>query len=394
MQSTRTDDWSKGANNVSRPDRLPANFVRQLVNLDPSPGGRLQMRAQFSQVAPAADMRLAVGATGKVVYVDGGTVGCYLLATDATQQIGSIAATGPIAGVEHNGQVYISTQTDSIRVDGETVKAWAIHAPQFSVEVIAGSLPAGIYKFAVTATGDDGEESGADPLIVRLDGTQAVRLTSTDARPLRTYATVNDGATLFSQGPLIGGSMAITLVDDSRERLTTSGLVGMPHCSMMVSYRSIIVGVSGDYLVFSVPMLPHLMDSVAGFVRYAKSPALIAATDGGIYVVADDKTYFVTDLDSDKPSSRMVLDLGATSGTAVTLPDGRAAWFTRYGQAIGDQAGNITLPNRDTYAPDLAANGASGLLEHNGCSMVVTTMRGPASPNNIATGDFADLETE
>lgn len=389
---TRTDNWAKGANNVAKPERLPEGFVRHLVNLDPSAGGQLEMRAQAEQVVAATDMRLAVDMGDRVVYVDGSDLGCYSVATDSTEVIGSVDPSGEIAGVAYEGQVYLCSVRESLRTDGVSVKAWAVPAPAFSVEVIEGALPAGIYKFAVTALGDDGEESGTDPLIVRLVDGQAVRVTSADSRPLRAYASVANGATLFSQGPLIGGAMAITVVDDSRERLTTSGLVPMPPCSMLVEYHAMIVGVCENYMVFSSPLYPHLMDPIGGFVQYSAKPSLIAPTEGGIYVVVGDKTYFVTGLDSDKPNSNKVLDLGAAGTSAVLLPDGRAAWFTRYGQAIGDSTGVITLLNRENYAPDIAAIGAAGVLEHNGNSMVVTTMRGAVRPNNIATGDFADLE--
>lgn len=391
---TRTDNWANGANNVAKPERLPEGFVRHLVNLDPGAGGQLELRADYERVLTGTDMRLAVALDDRVVYVDGGSLGCYSMATDSAKALGSLSASGEIAGVAVNGQVYLSTVHDSLRTDGDSVKAWAVPAPAFSIELIDGALPAGIYKVAVTAAGDDGEESGTDPLIVRLVDGQAIRVTSPDARPLTLYASVANGATLFSQGPLIGGAMAITVVDDSRERLTTGGLVPMPACSMLAAYHGVILGVCGKYVVFSSPLYPHLMDPVAGFFQYSEAPSVLAPTDGGVYVVAGEKTHFITGLEDPRPTQLTVLELGAVSGSAALLPDGRAVWFTRYGLAIGDSAGVVSLPNRTSYAPDLAARGAAGVLEHNGNSMVVTTMRGVAKPNNLATGDFADLEID
>lgn len=393
MADIRTDNWAKGANNLARPERLPEGFARHLVNLDPSAGGQLDMRARAAQVVPASAMRLAVAIRDRVVYADGSTLGCYSMLTDSANVIGALTAAGEIAGVAFNGQVYLHTVSDSLRTDGESVKAWAVPAPAFSVEVITGGLSAGIYKVAVTAAGDDGEESGCDPLMVRLVDGQAIRVTSADARPLTLYASAVNGASLFSQGPLIGGALAITQVDDSRERLTTGGLVPMPVCSMLAAHHAVIVGAYDKYVVFSSPMYPHLMDPVAGFIQYAEPVSVIAPTDGGVYVVAGEKTYFITGMEGAELMQRTVLDVGAVRG-AAPLPDGRAAWFTRYGLAIGDSLGVVELPNRTTYAPDLAAQGAIGVLEHNGNPMVVTTMRGAAKPNNVATGDFADLEMD
>lgn len=389
--STRTDNWAKGANNIAKPERLPEGFVRELVNLDPTDGGQLELRANYAPVLSAIDMRLAVALPGRVVYVDGGNIGCYSRETDSAAVLGSIAPEGVIAGAALDGQVYLCGVFDSLRTDGQVVKPWAVPAPAFDVEVISGPLPAGIYKVAVTAFGLDGEESGCEPLIVKLAEGQAVRITSSDPRSLVAYVSPANGATLYSQGPLIGGAMAITKIDDLRAPLTTGGLVPLPACSMLAAHHSVLVGIADRYVVFTSPMYRHLMDPVSGFFQYPEPPSLIASTEGGVYVVAD-KTYFVTGLDTDTPTQVPVLDLRAVPGSAVALPDKRVAWFTRYGQAIGNSAGEVALLNRQTYAPDLAANGAAGVIENNGIPMVVTTMHGVAKPNNLATGDFADLE--
>lgn len=389
--SIRTDNWLKGANNIAKPERLPAGFVRELVNLDPTEGGQLEMRASHARLLDAEDMRLAVSLPGRVVYVDGGDIGCYSRQTDSAQVIGAITAGGEVCGAVLNGQVYLSGTFDSLRTDGREVKPWAVPAPGFDVQVISGALPAGIYKVAVTALDGDGEESGAEPIIVRLGEGQAVRVTSADMRALQVYVSPANGATLYSQGPLIGGAMAITRVDDQSARLTTAGLVPLPACSMLAAFNAVLLGVTGRYVVFTSPMYPHLMNPVAGFLQYPEPVSVIAPTAGGVYVVAD-RTYFVTGLDTDAPSQVAVLDLQAVPGSATHLPDGRAAWFTRYGLAIGSPAGEVSLPNRQTYAPDLASAGAAGVLENNGIPMVVTTMHGTPSPNNLAVGDFAELE--
>jgi hypothetical protein len=387
----RTDNWAKGANNIAKPERLPAGFVRELVNLDPSEGGQLEKRVGYERIAAGENVRYAVSLTGRVVFVDGGDISCYSADSDSSQVIGSMAADGDIAGAVLNGQAYLVGAFDSLRTDGREVKPWAVPAPGFDVELITGALPAGIYKVAVTAFGADGEESGVEPVIFRLAEGQAFRVVSDDSRPLQVYVSPANGATLYSQGPLIGGAMAITVVDDQGARLTTAGLVPLPVCSMLAAFHSLLVGACGNYVVFTAPMTPHLMDPVAGFFQYPEPPTVIAPTEGGVYVVAD-RTYFVTGLDTGTPSQVPVLDLQAVRGSAVQLPDKRVAWFTRYGMAIGNAAGEISLPNRQTYAPDIARSGAAGVLENNGIPMVVTTMRGEAKPNNLATGDFADLE--
>lgn len=391
-KTIRQDSWAKGANNLARPERLPGGFVRSLTNLDPSAGGQLDLRTGYDKVADG-NVRLAVAMPDRVVYVDGGELRCYWINSDSAKQIGSLSPLGAVAGVELNGQVYLSTPTESLRTNGEWVKPWAVPAPYFTVEVIDGPLPAGIYKVGVTALGEQGEESGTDPLIVKLGEGKALRISSTDTRAMRAYVSPANGATLYSQGPLIAGAMAITRIADDTERLTTGGLVPLPACTQLAAFNSLILGVCGNCVLMTSPMYPHLFDPVSGFFQFADEPSLLAPADGGVYIAAGEKTYFLSDLESGAPTLRGVLDIGAVPGSATRLPDGRAAWFTRYGLAIGGMGGEITLPNRQTYAPDTAALGASGVIEHRGNAMVITTMRGVTAPNNLATGDFAELET-
>lgn len=61
--------------------------------------------------------------------------------------------------------------------------------------------------------------------------------------------------------------------------------------------------------------------------------------------------------------------------------------MTRYGQAITD-GNSAKLVNRETFAPVDAASGASGVLDHNGNQLVVTTLRGNDRPNPLAASDF------
>ena len=61
--TTRISNWSQGINNSAQPDRLPDGAVRNLVNLDASAGGTLELRAPYRRVHAGA-LR-ACGAAGR-----------------------------------------------------------------------------------------------------------------------------------------------------------------------------------------------------------------------------------------------------------------------------------------------------------------------------------------
>jgi len=379
-----------GINNVAKANRLPDGAVRDLVNFDPAADGLLGLRAGYDRVMDCVDARHVFSVNNKLVVVDGTDLVSFDPLTGGRVVLGTVAAGSPVSGATLHGELFLSTHADSLRTDGVTVRAWAVPAPGFGVEEIAGQLPAGIYQVAVTAL-DGGAESGVDPVLIRLSGNSGIRVTSTDQRPLRVYISTVNSATLYYQGPLIAGATAFGFVRDETEYLTTAGLTHFPHCDQLVQHHAVLVGCRDRYVYFTLPHRPHLTDPVAGFFQYPAPIRVLAATDGGVYIVAD-QTYFLTGLETDKPQQRVVLGVDAVGGTAVNLPDGRVAWFTRYGQAIGAPDGTVQLVNRQTFAPDVAETGAAGLVGHNGNEMIVTTMRGGTNANGLATGDFADLE--
>lgn len=392
MDPIRVDRWPLGINNVAKAGRLPAGAVRDLVNLDPSADGILGLRAGYTKVMECTQGRAAFAIGDYVVVADGPELKSFSAGTQSAAVLGSVAD-APVAGVAHAGQLYLSTTVDSLRTDGETLKPWAVPAPGIIVRAVPGGTLEGRYKVAATALGADGEESGTTSVLIDVPAGSSIQVTTDDPRSLRLYSSVVNGATLFYQKLLFGGGVVLSSVRDDTERLTTDGLTPLPPCDELVSHHAVIVGRSDRYVFFTNPMHPHLMDPVAGFFQFPEPVRLLAAVSGGVYIVAD-KTYFVSGLESSTPSRRTVLEMDAVEGTAVKLVDGRVAWFTRHGQAVGSPDGQVELVNRQTFAPDIASRGAAGVVSHNGNEMVVTTMRGVADRNNLATGDFADLEID
>lgn len=391
-ETKRISTVAAGANNIAEDGRVPVGFVRRLVNFDPRPGGSATLRVGYEQIVPGANVRAGAGTSTHVVFVDGGDVRTYHKRSASVATVASVDPSSPVAVTTFNDEVYLSTTKDSIRIKNGVAKPWAIAEPGYDVEVIPGSLAPGVYKVAAVAVGEDGEESGAEPFIVRVSVGQALRVTSDDSRPLRVYCSVNDGATLFYQGVMVAGAMALQLVDDHTETLETGSLAAFPSCQRLTAHRGVIVGSVDNVVYFTSPLCPHLYDPMRNFVQFPTNVSLLASTEGGVFVVAD-QTYFLADIEGENPQQRRVSEVGAVAGSAVTLPDKRAAWFTEYGLAIGSADGSVGYPNRDNYAPNVAERGASGVLAYNGSRMVVTTSRGAVEQNNLAAGDYADLET-
>ena len=391
MEKLRADSWPVGANNIAKPERLPDGAVVGAVNVDPTAGGKLELRVGFEQVLAGATMRGLFEAGDLLVLVDGDQLLAYDPATSSTMPLDTITAGGPVAAAHLNGSLYLNTLNESLRFDGKALTPWAVPAPQFDLELVAGNLPSGLYKVAVTAI-EGGVESGVLPLIVRLNGAQDLRVLCSDPRDCRVYCSATDGQTLYLQGRPLAGAMRLAYVADDTQRLETAELERLPFCDRLSAHNSLIIGSRGRYLYHTEPMWPHLHNPVRGFLQFASEVVMHASVGTGLFVATTGKTYFITGIGTDEVQQREVLNCGAAPGSAVKLPDGRVAWFTQYGQAIGSADGSVSLPNRPNYAPDIGSIGAAGVLEHNGNQMVVTNMRGELQGNRLQARDFASLE--
>lgn len=388
----RNDNWAQGANNIAKPERLPEGAVVEAVNMDPTVGGKLELRVGFERVSDAtANMRAIFAAGELLVLVDGDQVLAYNPANDTTELLATIAPSGPVAAAYAGGSLFLNTLHDSLRFDGSRVSAWAVPAPAFELQLVPGRLPAGLYKVGVTAL-DGGVESGVLPYVVRLDGSQELRVLCGDSRQCRVYCSVADGQTLFHQGEPLAGALRLTYVADDTLRLMTAELEPLPFCDRLAAHNAVIVGSRGRYLFHTEPMWPHLHNPSKGFFQFGAEVAMHASVGTGLFVATTEATFFITGLGTAELQQRRVLDVGASPGSAVELPDGRVAWFTKYGQAIGGADGSVSLLNRPNYAPDTGTVGAAGVLDHNGNQLVVTSMRGEVQGNRLQARDFADLE--
>lgn len=387
MKTLKLGPWPGGANNLSSPELLPDGFVRELINIDASAQGVLAQRAQAENILPISGVRSAINVGHYIVIAcDKGLIS-YNTRDGSHETIGAPLPAGSISAVEHAGEAFMAVADRKIRTNGVSVREWGHASPSFSIAAIPGNLN-GIVKVAVTSIND--EESGSQIKIIRLKD-QAVRISSAAAGVLRVYVSQPDQSTLYSQGVLIG-SMAVNSVSDKDARLVTGNKIPMPTCGQYVSHHSMIIGSLDNFLFISEPMMPHLYDPVKGFISIESPITMIASTDGGVFVATDYKTYFLSGLEGADMNMREVLHVGAVKGTGSSLPEGIASWFTRYGQAIGTRDGSITLPSRNSYAPELADIGNSGLIYHGGNEIAITTMRGPAKSPSLSIGDFSDLE--
>lgn len=258
----------------------------------------------------------------------------------------------------------------------------------------ADRVPKGFVRRAVTFTDADGREGGTDtPLLVTVPegGALDVELPAPpEGGRVNLYLGYPNSQTLYLQGQ---GSAAtplrVTSLRDDTRTLTTARLRAPVIGSVICAHGSQLAIAQGRVVWLTAPMRPHLLDPLRGFLQFPAEVGELMSDQTTLYV-SSDVSYSLSDVAGDTPSQREILNFPALRGSAVILPDERCAWMTRYGQAVsvGDGSGGLQLVNRQHYAPDLTAQGAAGVIEHNGNQLIVTTTRGPQGANQLAATDF------
>lgn len=386
-------NWAGGANNQARPDRLPEGQARELLNLDPLPDGSMRLRPGYVQ-------RSAQPLRGAIVYRDGflAASGTSLLqyqgSTNSVLTLGTIESAGFFAGAVLNDEAFVCTPSRQYRVRGSTAYNWTAPAVGVAVTMIDGAFAPGRYFAAVTLVDEIGVEHGCVPSVFDVPEGKVPRLLFTvpAGYTARLYQSVANDDTLFLQGEVTGTVTLTSSVDDT-QRLLTGNLMAPPTCPIVKPYKGRLVMANANVLYVTEPFAPHLHHRIRGMSLYPEAITDVAPTEGGVFVLAD-KTYFVSNLGMDSVQQEAKLEFGGIAGSAALLPDGRATWFTKYGQVFASPGGAVELPNRNSYAPAVAERASVGVVELEGNRTVVTTLRGQVNPNSLGLRDHFDVEID
>lgn len=387
--------WSGGINNRANFRDVPDGFVRDLVNLDPLVGGTLGLRSGYDQRYSATNARGALSVGTSVVFADGASLLCYDTLTGSTHTLAQIASSGRLVGTVLNSELFLCTATEALRFDGSNLRRWGVPTvtDQPVPIVVPGSMLAGTYQAAITLVNSSGEEGGTvNPIQVSVsDGGGLLFDPILPAGyTYRLYVGSNSAETLYQQYEG-SAAFAVTNLRDDTARLETLNLRSPVGGDQMAALGSILLIADGNTLWHTLAMSPHLVDMSKNFFQYPEPISVVLQVDGGVFVCAD-KTYFLQSPDSGDVVQSKKLEYGAVPGTGSILPDGRACWMTQYGLAVGALDGSVTLLSQNNFVPEMAQYGASGVIDHNGNQMVVTTMRGQKGPNPLAASDYYEAE--
>lgn len=388
--------WPKGCNNDAPADRLPEGFARCAINIDFSTDGQASLRPDGERMLPLDNARAAFPYRNGLVIADGDRLKLFRADDSSLIDLGQIAGSGPVCAAELAGELFVCTAAERVRIKGEQRLPWGLDPVSATVTQAAGRLQEGVYRVALTAITADGVESGAIPYVLSLPAGRSILLQPhavEGAAAVRLYSTVANGDTLYLQQERAAGGFVLDSVRDDTARLMTENLVLPPLAGQMDAHNAQLLLAAGSVLYHTEAFMPHLHHRVRGFVAFPAPISVVVSVGSVVFVVADN-TYAISGLGTDEQRMLTPLNIGAIPGTGVRLPDGRAAWMTRYGQAIGNKDGSVQLPTRGAFSPPVAERGTAGVLECDGKQTIVTTLRGRIEPNGLGLRDTCDLEID
>lgn len=393
-------NWAGGIDNLAPDDRVPDGYLRDALNVDPTPGGALQLRTGYERAFNGTAIRGMLSLGRKLLVADGPNLIELDTRRGTTRTLRTIAAAGVFIGAVLNRRLFLQTATEQLVYDGETVREWGV--PDVLVQPMpqvaaGGALLPGQYKLAVTFTDDSGLEGGTDaPLSFAVAAGEQVTVTL-PAPPaggwVNLYLSAPNGQSLYLQDSrTTAATVTVAAMRDDTRLLTTAYLRRPPLGHVMCEHAGQLAIAVGNVVWVTAPFKSHLVDMRQGYYQYAATVNALLS-DGDLFVsVTGDQCYALNDTHGDEPGQRTVLDVPAVTGTAVQLPDGRGAWMTEYGQAVTakDNRGTsyMELVNRAHFAPPSANQGAAGVVKHGGNELIVTATRGPQSVNGLAAVDI------
>lgn len=399
VESVHRAGWPNGINNRSNAKGLAQDEVRDSVNLDALPGGQFGLRAGFVQVAAGTDVRGALAVGGTVLFADGANLRAFDTTTNTEYTLSTdIAPAGRFAGAVWNEELFFCTENATYRYKGGVLRDWGVttvsHQPVPAV--VNGGLIAGEYQAAVTFIDASGDEGGTvNPIVVTVPADAGLVFhmpTPPFGGLARLYVGTVQGGTMYMQYQGNGGGdVYISAVSDDSLRLMTLNRRAPAPGDFICEHNGVLATADDKVLWLSEPFRPHLRSMGKRFFSFAAPIGGVVSAHGGLFILAD-KTYYLSKVETDEPELSTVFPYSGVHGTMMVTPDKKAAWMTQYGLARSTGPGQAELLSAMRFLPQQATRGQSGLIEHNGNQLLVTTMHRAEDSNPLRASDYYEAE--
>ena len=356
----------------------PHHFVRDAVNVDLSPTGRVSMRERLRKVSDLALDNLWHSPLHGDTFATHGDKWVRLDPSNWSIQELATLGEGEVYHEVLNNRVCVSGPAGIFVFDGNAAHLLTIDTPPAPmVSASPGSLPAGAYGVAVAWLRGDQESatSGITHCEVGENGGLSVTLPlcfDATVTHVRLYLTRQNGGEL-NRGedyPVGTSHVVIPLLPAPGAPAKFHNLAPMPGGSYLRYWRGRLLTASGNVLRFSEPMAYHLHDPRHGFVQFPQRITFVAPVETGIWVGQVDHVAFLAGASPDDMAMQRKKSRPPVPGSAVLVDSEQmgeisqggqvtAVWLADNGYVIGSSAGALIEPHANKLAGISATQGAS-----------------------------------
>jgi hypothetical protein len=394
--------WPQGIDNRSPDYAVPADALRNAVDVDLGRDGRVQRRKGFTRVVDIAGAHSLFSCPAGTFFAAQGTL--YRLNIDnSTTPLLSGLIGSRVAYEYFNGVVYLSDGSTCHRiVSGVTPYAWGLPRPQTApvLHILNGNMVPGTFSAAISYIDVFGEESSLSPLAqvttsapCSLVLTDFPTVTNSDVAAIRLYLSGSGSTTLYHVADidLATDSYAVQDRSDTGKTADTRVYMATPPASIIRQHNGRMYLVVDSNVYYTEPYALSKVDPVASFWSFAAPVSIMEPVSSGVFVVAD-KTYFLRFTDPADAKLEIVLNYGAVPHTSIRLPHNEGVmWQSVRGTIMGNDNGSVNNIQEERVAADTASTGAAFLREQDGVRQFVASMPNPnVSP--LAAKSFMEAE--
>jgi hypothetical protein len=398
--------WKDGMNNVLPDYDLPANDegvqtqLRNVVNADILPSGRLKRRAGTTQRLSGDIHSLYPVGDSMLAYKDGNLVS---IRSDYT--VTTLAALTPsrrVSYVSIGDTVYYTDGVVTGRVVSGAAKHWGVETPSQAPTLTAttGGLAPGRYMFVVTYLDSDGEESGCGVASdITLASTGGITLgipapTKPYVAAVRVYMAAGNDDRLHRVATLAANTSTYTINSPPAYgmQLETQFMREFLACEMLEQINGIIYGVTGNILWHTEPLRYGLYKPAKNYILFPAPITVHAAVSGGMYVVAD-QTYWIAGENPENFTIDTVLQYTAARGSLSKLPRGEEViWYSSVGIVQAGEGGKVKVLQEPNVRGAPSPTGATVYIEDKGVKKVMAAVSGDPFASGLSSTDYIDAE--
>ncbi len=396
--------WPKGMDTRTSDFNLPAEALRDAVNVDILTSGRPRMRAGPRQIIADPDAHSVFSDESRIVWA---TQSALKLCADpaALTPVVSTLLTdlrlgSTLSMLALHGEIYFSNELINGKINSENAhEQWGI-APPIAAPVLSATSGNRIVQVTCAFVTSSGYESGCPLAVAVACGDSPVIQVSnipqsTDSRVVATrlYATEPDGKALYSVADVPRGTTSTTISGHfDRGEIRKNIQKELPPPGQLLEYSNGVIWIAvGNLLYHAIPWDYAACDPEKSFFILPERVTLLKAVADGLFV-SSNQTFFLPAAGTDQVQLQLKAPYKAIEGAAASLPNSEdVIWLSERGRVRGTAGGQIENVTEAQIAMPKYRRACLGFTERDGHKVAVAISRDAGTASPLLSKDWTAL---